>query len=85
MFKGYKKRVIVVKDTGSRLFDSAYFIVNENVSGENVLDMVKEASRIIEEKGLKSSRSFSVSSLFAFSLGASLCSLCLAALALFTS
>ena len=49
--KGYQKRVIYLKNTGSHIFDEAVFFVK----GENDLkelgkgDMVNEANRIIEE------------------------------------
>lgn len=85
MFKGYKRRVIVLKDTGSKLFDSAYFIVNENVSGEGINDMVKEATRIIGEKDPSGHRIRSAGGFFAFSLGLASASLLLAAATLFVN
>ena len=84
MYKGYRKKVIVVKDTGSRLFDSAYFVINENADGESVKDMVKEASRIIGEKDTFS-RYAAASRFFSFSLGAVLTSLIFAATAIILS
>lgn len=48
MVKGTQKKVIVIKDTKSGIFDEAYFIVK--TSADNALqtcDMVSEANRII--------------------------------------
>ena len=48
--KGYQKKVIYLKNTGSHIFDEAYFVVSHE--GENAVtksDMVVEANRIIEE------------------------------------
>ena len=51
MIKGCKKNVVWVRNTGSEMFDEAYFIVSEK--GRNVrateTDMVREAGRIISE------------------------------------
>lgn len=85
MFKGYKRRVIVVKDTGSRLFDSAYFVVNESAGDEGVSDMVKEANRIIAEKAFSERARRPSYGFFAFALGLASASLLLAAAALFTA
>ncbi len=49
MLKGCKKNVVYVKNTGSELFEEAYFIVSDaavtKCKGEN--DMLREASKII--------------------------------------
>lgn len=48
--RGYQKRVIYMKNTGSELFEEAYFVVKEESSAtrpEN--EIVKEANRIIRE------------------------------------
>ena len=82
MLKGYKRRVIVVKDTGSRMFDSAYFVLNEGVGEEGINDMVKEATRIIGEKSAHLGSAFFARGLFAFSLGLASASLFLALSAL---
>ena len=49
--RGYQKRVIYLKNTGSPLFDEAYFIVSREgeATGLGGGDMVCEASRIIDE------------------------------------
>ena len=49
--RGYQKRVIYLKNTGSSLFEGAYFIVkadNKNIPAKQS-DMVQEANRIIKE------------------------------------
>ncbi len=53
--KGCQKRIIVMKNTGSRLFDEAYFILKENAVRTQAIsehDMVGEAARIISENML---------------------------------
>ena len=49
MLKGCKRNIIMVKDTGSEYFDSAYFVLRCDLpafSGES--DMIAEARRMIE-------------------------------------
>ncbi len=82
MYKGYKRKVIVVKDTGSRLFDSAYFIVREGADEGGIKDMVEEASRIINEKTAENACPNSYKRFFSFSLGAAFCSVIFAAMVL---
>lgn len=51
MVRGYQKRVIFLKKTGSEIFDEAYFILSdsyESASGGEC-DMIAEANRIIDE------------------------------------
>ena len=49
--RGYQKKVIFLKNTGSHLFDEAYFVISRE--GEEAAvdqsDMVFEANRIINE------------------------------------
>lgn len=48
--RGYQRKVIYLKNTGSAIFDEAYFVVNERADGvKGSADMVSEANRIIEE------------------------------------
>ena len=51
MVRGYQRRVVFLKNTGSALFDEAYFLMSER--GQNnspsESEMVKEANRIISE------------------------------------
>lgn len=55
VMRGSEKRVIFVRDTGSRIFEEAYFIVRRGI-GENGApptadEMVREAQRIVQESG----------------------------------
>ena len=49
--KGYQKKVIFLKNTGSHFFDEAYFVISrqgeEAAIGQS--DMILEANRIIRE------------------------------------
>ena len=49
--KGYQRKVIFLKNTGSPYFDEAYFVVSREGVGKSVdqSDMVFEANRIINE------------------------------------
>ncbi len=49
--RGYQKKVIFLKDTGSHLFDEAYFVVSRKGEEAHIAqsDMVYEANRIIKE------------------------------------
>lgn len=49
--RGCEKRVIYLKNTGSDLFDEAYFVVSHvgEIAPSESLDMVSEANRIIDE------------------------------------
>ena len=53
--KGYQRKVIHIKNTGSYLFDEAYFVLSRD--GEDLQldedDMVAEANRIINDKSYK--------------------------------
>lgn len=51
MIKGCQKRIIMINDTGSDIFDQAYFIVKdgENEKKTSKSDMIREANRIIDE------------------------------------
>ncbi len=48
MVKGCKKNVIHLKNTGSEIFEEAYFIISDKAGtkGKNESDIVKEASKI---------------------------------------
>lgn len=50
MIMGCEKRVIVVKNTGSDIFDEAYFIVSQNAANADRNDFLAEANRIIGSK-----------------------------------
>lgn len=49
MLKGCKKNVVYVKNTGSEIFEEAYFIVSDSkeAKGRADSDIVSEAGRII--------------------------------------
>lgn len=49
--RGYQKRVIYVKNTGSRHFEEAYFVVRPDARAECLSNekMIEEANRIINE------------------------------------
>ena len=49
--RGYQKKVIYLKDTGSHLFEEAYFVVSRKGEEANIeqSDMVFEANRIIKD------------------------------------
>lgn len=50
--RGSEKKVIYVRDTGSKLFEEAYFVLRRGVSdGEDAVgeaDMIREATRLVE-------------------------------------
>ncbi len=48
--KGYQKRVIYLKNTGSQIFDEAlFFVKRDGAKNTEYNDMVIEANRIIDE------------------------------------
>ena len=51
MVKGCQRRIIHLKNTGSVMFEEAYFILNDKYHADEKKseDMVREANRIIEE------------------------------------
>lgn len=83
MIRGCQKRIIKIKNTGSGIFDEAYFILRDKPEKKGrpaETDMIKEANRIIRENQLsqpapegKYSR-FSIGPL-CFLLGAAVCAL----------
>ena len=49
MIKGCQRRIIMVKDTGSKYFDTAYFVMRSDLDAKvNETDMINEAGRMIE-------------------------------------
>ena len=49
MLKGCQRRIIMVKDTGSPYFDSAYFVIKSGIpSSCRDSDMLTEAHKMIE-------------------------------------
>ena len=51
VLKGCQKSIIMIKDTGSEIFDQAYFIIKDTESCTKMhkTDMIREANRIIDE------------------------------------
>ena len=50
MVRGCQKRIVYLKNTGSDVFDEAYFIINDKVGlSSDDVDMVKEANKILDE------------------------------------
>lgn len=58
--RGCQRRVVFLKNTGSSIFEGAYFVLKEDKgrewSGATESDMVHEASRIIEENSVGKSK-----------------------------
>ena len=49
MIKGCQRRIIMVKDTGSRYFESAYFVLRQDLpKGSRESDMLAQAHRMID-------------------------------------
>lgn len=61
MLKGCQKKIIVMKNTGSPIFEEAYFILSENAQRAHTSerDMISEANRIIRESGAGKADRFS--------------------------
>jgi hypothetical protein len=50
MVRGCQKKIVYLKNTGSNMFDEAYFVVRDCALGNNdECDMIKEANRILDE------------------------------------
>ena len=49
--KGCQRKVIFLKDTGSELFDEAYFVISRESEKENISDegMIAAANRIVSD------------------------------------
>lgn len=79
--RGYQKRVIYLKNTGSRNFEEAYFIVRADVSEENCSRdfMIEEANRIIDENFWEKRGGFAIIKRYfiSFILGAAVCAIML--------
>lgn len=54
MIKGAQKQLIVLRTQNSRYFDEAYFVVRKEIKtkNSNTGDMLREATRILEESEL---------------------------------
>ena len=51
MIKGCRKNVVYVRNTGSEIFEEAFFIVNDQLKNSVVKerDLINEANRLISE------------------------------------
>ena len=49
MVRGCQRKVIFLKNTESKIFSEAYFIVDDKAPESCEADMIREANRIIEE------------------------------------
>ena len=53
--RGSEKKIIYVKDTGSQIFEEAYFVIRRGLDSEDARpsenDMVREATRIVAQNG----------------------------------
>lgn len=58
--RGYQKKVIYVKNTGSRHFEEAYFVLRPDSEGASAShdSMILEANRIINENFRKKKEGF---------------------------
>lgn len=55
MLKGCQRKIILLRDTGSNIFEEAYFVLKADAEARRDLsesDMVSEARRIVEENTL---------------------------------
>ena len=60
MVRGCQKKIVYLKNTGSEVFDEAYFVVRDGaLANKSECDMVEEANRILNEcMALDEKRSF---------------------------
>lgn len=59
MIKGVRKDVIFLKNTGSRVFEEAYFILKDTADVHSYSDLAEEARRIIVSNVLSPESAFS--------------------------
>ena len=52
MLRGCQKKIVFLKNTGSKLFDEAYFVISDKAKESAPPDLIREANRIIEENVL---------------------------------
>jgi len=75
MFKGCKKNIIHVKNTGSKYFEQAYFIIKDSFDDDETKfnDMILEANRIVERSVSRKGKSFRyIKGLLPFGFGVTL-------------
>ena len=49
MLRGCQKKIVFLKNTGSKVFDEAYFVISDKGKESSSPDLIREANRIIEE------------------------------------
>ena len=54
MLRGCQKKIVFLKNTGSKIFDEAYFVISDKEDNRTLdePDLIAEANRIIEENVL---------------------------------
>ena len=52
MLRGCQKKIVFLKNTGSKIFDEAYFVISDKGKESAPHDLIVEANRIIEENVL---------------------------------
>ena len=58
MVKGCQRQIVLLRGTGSELFEEAYFILKPEKANLSQTRMITEANRIIEENTLQKKRTF---------------------------
>lgn len=53
LIRGSQKKIIVLHNTGSYIFDEAYFVIKDSSTAKSKSDMIREANKIIEENSLR--------------------------------
>lgn len=70
MIKGCHKSIVFLKDTGSELFEEAYFVIKPNVKKSASHDIIIEATNLVNSYKDKSHRTSKGWKLLFFSAGA---------------
>ena len=71
MIKGCHRNIVFLKDTGSELFDEAYFILKPNAKDKKEADIISEATKIVNslDDGSKNKVNGKLSKLISFLIG----------------
>ena len=72
MLKGCQKRIVFLKDTGSELFDEAYFVIKAEYQNKSEGEFIQEATKIANSGKAEASvakRSSFAFGFFLFSIG----------------
>ena len=70
MIKGCHKSIVFLKDTGSELFEEAYFVIKPNAQKSANYDIITEATNLLNGYNRKSKSRGKLGRLLIFSLGA---------------